>query len=319
MATKVTTLLIVLLPTLLTVLCCVKAQLAYNYYEDSCPNVESIVRTQILPMLAADPTGSAAFLRMLFHDCQVQGCDASILLDTENAEIASRRNFGIRKREEIGQIKSILEMLCPGQVSCADIIAMVARESVAFAGGPRIQIPLGRKDSSTSSHQQADIHLPSPRIGVDQLSNIFTNKGMELDESVAILGAHTLGTGHCINIVDRLYNPGPMDTMGLTYELFLKLQCPTKVPITNLTSVPNDSTPTLFDNQYFKDISLGRSLFGVDSSLALDPRTGPIVKQFAADPEYFFRAFSSAFVKLSSANVLTGSSGEVRQRCNQVN
>ncbi|KAL9258479.1 Peroxidase 29-like protein [Drosera capensis] len=319
MDTKITTLLIVLLPMSLMVLCCVEAQLAYNFYDDSCPNVESIVRTQMLPMLATDPTASAAFLRMLFHDCQVQGCDASILLDTENAEIAARRNFGIRKREEIGQIKSTLELLCPGQVSCADIIAMAARESVAFAGGPRFQIPLGRKDSTTSSHRQADIHLPSPRIGVDQLSNIFTSKGMELDESVAILGAHTLGTGHCINIVDRLYNPGPMDTMDLTYELFLKLQCPTKVPITNLTSVPNDSTPTLFDNQYFKDISLGKSLFGVDSSLALDPRTGPIVEQFAADPEHFFRAFSSAFVKLSSANVLTGSSGEVRLRCNQVN
>ncbi|GAB2301063.1 hypothetical protein Dimus_035099 [Dionaea muscipula] len=297
------------------------AGLAYNYYETSCPNVEDIIRREMCSILASDVLGmgSAAFLRLLFHDCQVQGCDASILLDGTDSEMSSTRNFGIRKREEIGQMKSNLEKVCPGQVSCADIIALAAREAVSFAGGPHVQIPLGRRDSTTSSHLLADSLLPSPRINVDQLLHIFSSQGMKLEESVAILGAHTLGAGHCLNIADRLYNPDPLDEMDFTFELSLRLLCPTRIPITNLTTAPNDSTPTLFDNHYYRDISSGRGLFGVDSSLSRDPRTAPIVAQFSVDLPYFFQTFSSAFVKLSSANVLTGNLGEIRRSCNQVN
>lgn len=100
----------------------------------------------------------------------------------------SSRNFGIRKREVIDHIKSAVEVACPGQVSCADIIALAARESVALSGGPHIAIPLGRKDSRTSSSGTADARLPSPGISVDEFLQIFSSKGMSVEESVAILG-----------------------------------------------------------------------------------------------------------------------------------
>ena len=47
-------------------------QLAYNYYKFSCPNVENIVRHVMLGVFLTDATAPAAFLRLLFHDCQVQ-------------------------------------------------------------------------------------------------------------------------------------------------------------------------------------------------------------------------------------------------------
>lgn len=100
----------------------------------------------------------------------------------------SSRNFGIKKREAIDHIKSALEVTCPGQVSCADIIALAARDSVALSGGPHIDIPLGRKDSRTSSSRMADAHIPSSGISVDEFLHIFSSKGMSLKESVAILG-----------------------------------------------------------------------------------------------------------------------------------
>ena len=126
------------------------------------------------------------------HFSQVQGCDASILLDsndlTHSSEIISSKNFGIRKRETIGHIKLVLEEECPGQVSCADIIVLAAKESVSFSGGPHIQIPLGRKDSRTSSVKEADTELPSPAITVDDFISTFTSKTLNIEESVAILG-----------------------------------------------------------------------------------------------------------------------------------
>lgn len=132
-------------------------------------------------------------------------------------------------------------------------------------------------------------------------------------------GAHTLGTGHCLNIVDRLHNPKPDDQMNPVFEAQLRLQCPTPIPLTNLTTVSNDITPTIFDNQYYRDLLLGKGLFLIDSSISRDPRTSDMVRQFAINIDYFFRAFSSAFVKLSSTNVLGKTKGEVRKHCSRAN
>lgn len=49
-----------------------KAQLAYDYYKFSCPLAESIVKTEILKTYLTDVSAAPAFVRLLFHDCQVQ-------------------------------------------------------------------------------------------------------------------------------------------------------------------------------------------------------------------------------------------------------
>ncbi|KAG1334702.1 Peroxidase 29 [Cocos nucifera] len=295
--------------------------LSYDYHRQSCPGLEATVKKATLPVLIADPRSPAAVLRLFFHDCQVQGCDASILLDSDDSrgiasEMESTRNFGI-----IGVVKSIVEAACPGQVSCADIIVLAAREAVVRSGGPWIAVPLGRKDSTTASNRRADEFLPSSSIGVDGALQMFMSKGMSVEESVAILGAHTIGAGHFLNMVRRsLYN-SKMDDENTDprFEALLGLKCPTQGPPTNHTVILNDLTTLLFDNQYYKDATNGRGLFTIDAAISTDPRTASYVKLFAEDQRYFFRVFSLAFVKLSSAVVLTGEEGEVRRRCNQVN
>ncbi|KAM0944371.1 putative peroxidase [Dioscorea sansibarensis] len=296
------------------------AGLSYDFYQQTCPQVESIMRKTLLPIFMSDPRSPAAFLRLFFHDCLVQGCDASILLDNNSGEMASGKNFGIRDRELIQLMNSLLEVHCPGAVSCADIIALAAREAVAFSGGPCLDIPLGRKDATVSSFLQADAELPSAKDGVDRALAILSSKGMSIEESVAILGAHSIGVGHCLSIVHRLYDREERHkdyNMDYGYEIMLRLKCPFKVPSSNETFVANDLTSLIFDNQYYKDIVSGRGLFTVDSEIALDPRTAPFVKMFAEDQEYFFRSFSMAFVRLSSSVIL--STGEIRRVCNRVN
>ncbi|VVA97942.1 unnamed protein product [Arabis nemorensis] len=302
--------------------------LSYNYYEKTCPKLEEIVRSSLSPMFVIDPSSPAALLRLMFHDCQVQGCDASILIEPSGdkqqfTEIDSVKNFGIRKRDLISGIKTSLETECPKQVSCSDIIILAAREAVALTGGPLIPVPLGRKDSlSTPSKHVADSDLPPSTADVDSILSLFGGKGMTVEESVAIMGSHTLGVTHCNNVLSRFDNANATsENMDPHFQTFLRVVCPEFSPSSKTaeaTFVPNDQTSLIFDTAYYDDAIAGRGNLIIDSEIGADPRTRPYVEAFAANQDRFFNAFSSAFVKLSSYKVLTGNNGVVRSVCDKV-
>ncbi|CAI0549099.1 unnamed protein product [Linum tenue] len=79
----------------------------------------------------------ASLLRMHFHDCFVNGCDGSILLDdTSNftGEKTAGPNFNsVRGYDVVDKIKTELDKICRRSiVSCADILAVAARDSVSI-------------------------------------------------------------------------------------------------------------------------------------------------------------------------------------------
>ncbi|CAN5961949.1 unnamed protein product [Sphagnum jensenii] len=124
-----------------------------------------------------------------------QGCDASVMLVSANGittKLDACSSFSIRRLDIIDGVKATLEEACPNTVSCADIIAMAGREAVAYAAGPRITIPLGRRDSTFASTSEAFASLPQPNISMDQFMNLFATYGMSLPESVAIMGSYIL-------------------------------------------------------------------------------------------------------------------------------
>lgn len=65
-----------------------------------------------------------------------QGCDASLLLKDGKGIISEQKalqNFqSARGYEVIDSIKAAVEEVCPGVVSCADILAVAARDSSAY-------------------------------------------------------------------------------------------------------------------------------------------------------------------------------------------
>lgn len=69
----------------------------------------------------------------------MQGCDASVLLDpvdnsstTAQVEKQALPNLTLDGFEFYDQIKQQLEAVCPGIVSCADIIALSTRDAISF-------------------------------------------------------------------------------------------------------------------------------------------------------------------------------------------
>uniref|UniRef100_A0A7N0V2D8 peroxidase n=1 Tax=Kalanchoe fedtschenkoi TaxID=63787 RepID=A0A7N0V2D8_KALFE len=121
--------------------------LSWTFYKSSCPKLESIVRKQLKKVFKDDVGQAAGLLRLHFHDCFVQGCDGSVLLDgsaSGPSEQDAPPNLTLRAKafEIIDNIRQLVHTKCGAVVSCADITALAARDSVFLSGGPDYDVPL---------------------------------------------------------------------------------------------------------------------------------------------------------------------------------
>ncbi|KAG2241828.1 hypothetical protein Bca52824_096329, partial [Brassica carinata] len=219
------------------------AELEMNYYRESCPRAEEIIRQQVETLYYKHGNTAVSWLRNLFHDCVVKSCDASLLRHTETH---SRKNVS-------------------GTVSCADIVALSARE---YCHGTIFEL-----------HRPIDLSLS------------------------AWHGAHSVGRVHCVNLVHRLY-PTIDPTLDPNYALYLKNRCPSPTPDPNavLYSRNDRETPMVVDNMYYKNIMARKGLLVIDDELATDPRTAPFVAKMAANNGYFYEQFSRGVRLLSETN-----------------
>lgn len=65
-------------------------------------------------------------------------------------------------------------------------------------------VPTGRRDGFVSNPEDANRILPPPFISVEGMLSFFGNKGMDVFDAVALLGAHTVGVASCVNFADRI-------------------------------------------------------------------------------------------------------------------
>lgn len=129
MNTSISTL-VLILSTLFMLSC--NAQLSPSFYDSSCPNALTVVRTTIRQAVSRDRRTAGVLLRLHFHDCFAQGCDASILLDdapTIQSEKTALPNRSVRGYDVVEAAKSAVERMCPGVVSCSDILTLAARDA----------------------------------------------------------------------------------------------------------------------------------------------------------------------------------------------
>ncbi|XP_078437234.1 peroxidase 56-like [Wolffia australiana] len=315
---------------LLLVVGSAEAQLHVGFYSKSCPHAEFIISEEINKAIRKSSSIGGPLLRIFFHDCFVRGCDASLLLNATNPKKPTEKNAPpnqfLRGFTLIDKIKARLEKACPSTVSCADLIALIARDVVHADNGPFWEVPTGRRDGVLSNASEA-LGLPAFSANISTLKTQFRNKGLSAEDLVLLSGAHTIGNAHCFTITKRLYNfSGRGDNKDVdpkldrNYLLKLRAKCSAGSKDALKLIEMDPGSFTTFDNSYFKLVVKNRGLFQSDSALLDDPETRAYVIRLAKlENSVFFKEFGQAMVNMGNVGVLTGKLGQVRKNCARVN
>lgn len=298
-----------------------------QFYDRSCPKAREIVNSIVAKAVAKEARMAASLLRLHFHDCFVKGCDASILLDSTGSIISEKgsnpnRNSA-RGFEVIDEIKSALEKECPKTVSCADIMALSARDSTVLTGGPSWEVSLGRRDSRSASLSGSNNNIPAPNNTFQTILTKFKLQGLNVVDLVALSGSHTIGNARCTSFRQRLYNQSgngkPDYSLQQSLAAQLRNRCPRSGGDQNLFFL-DFASPKKFDNSYFKNILASKGLLNSDQVLLTKNEASmELVKKYAESNELFFEQFSKSMVKMGNISPLTGSRGEIRKSCRKIN
>ncbi|KAJ3295532.1 hypothetical protein HDU79_009045 [Rhizoclosmatium sp. JEL0117] len=204
-----------------------------------------------------------------------------------NPESTDGANAGLEKA------RAMLEPLKQKHpnVSRADLWTLAGVVAIEAMQGPRTPWYPGRtdKEKPKTAEIPPNGRLPDASQGSSHIRDVFYRMGFNDRDIVALSGAHTLGRCH----TDRSGYTGPWT-----------------------------NTPTRFSNQYFKllvnetwtkkewngplqyeDSSKELMMLPTDMALIWDAKFKPIVEEYAADKELFFKDFAAAFGKLLELGV----------------
>ncbi|XP_027351653.1 cationic peroxidase 2-like [Abrus precatorius] len=287
-----------------------------GFYWSSCPRAESIVRSTVESYVRSNPTFAAGLLRMHFHDCFIRGCDASVLIAGSDTERSAGPNRNLRGFQVIDDAKAKLEAACPGVVSCADILALAARDSVVLSGGKSWEVPTGRKDGRISIGTETNT-LPAPNDSIAVQKQKFSDKGLNTQDLVLLVGGHTIGTTACQFFADRIYNSNGTDpSIDPSFLPFLRQICPQNQPTKRVAL--DTASQFKFDTSYFANLKRGRGILRSDEVLWTDASTRNFVLKFLATGPFNIE-FGKSMVKMGNIAVKTGADGEIRKKCSAVN
>ncbi|KAJ6689751.1 hypothetical protein OIU85_006099 [Salix viminalis] len=139
--------------------------LTLDHYAPTCPSVFEIVKKEMECEVRSDPRNAALIVRLHFHDCFVQGCDGSVLLDDTitlqgekkaSASINSLGGFQI-----IDRIKSKIDL------------------------------------------ELAESNIPTADESLLSIITKFLYQGLSVTDLVALSGAHTIGIGTLCKFSDE--------------------------------------------------------------------------------------------------------------------
>ncbi|KAK7246791.1 hypothetical protein RIF29_41661 [Crotalaria pallida] len=304
--------------------CCETQFLQVGFYSNKCPQAESIVHNAVREAVIQDQNMAAGLLRLHFHDCFVEGCDGSILIDNgPNSEKNADGHQGLRGFNVIDKAKAQLEAACPGVVSCADIVALAARDAIVMANGPMYQVPTGRRDGLVSNVALA-ADMPDVSDSIQILNAKFLNKGLTQKDLVLLSGAHTIGTTACFFMTKRLYQfrdgSGSDPSINPNFLQQLKARCPRGGDINNRIAI-DEGSEFKFDKHILNNIRHGFAVLESDARLNDDIVTKSVMDSYF-NPFFgpsFEADFVESIVRMGQIGVKTDRLGNIRRECSKFN
>ncbi|KAL6203532.1 hypothetical protein ACLB2K_027232 [Fragaria x ananassa] len=271
------------------------AKLTANFYNKVCPQALPTIRRVVKQAIHREPRIGASLLRLHFHDCFVNGCDGSILLDDAanftGEKTALPNANSVRGFNVIDDIKKALQ-------------------------GPQYEVLLGRRDARNASLNDANRNLPPPFFSFAQLLSNFQSHGLNLKDLVVLSAAHTIGQARCTTFKQRIYNDTNIDPK---FAAFAKKNCPSSGGDDNIE--PLDATPRRFDTVYFKSLLKNKGLLHSDQELfkGNGSASDKLVQYYSSHSSAFGKDFSKSMIKMGNMKPLTGTAGEVRLNCRKIN
>ncbi|TFY83700.1 hypothetical protein EWM64_g314 [Hericium alpestre] len=207
------------------------------------------------------------------------GADGSIIIFSDT-ETAFHANNGI---DEI--VETQRPFIQAHNITAGDFIQFAGAVGVSNCpGAPQLEFMLGRPNATAPA---SDLTVPEPFDTVDSILSRFSDAGFTTDEVVALLSSHTIAAADHVD--------------------------PT------IPGTPFDSTPEIFDTQFFVETQLRGTLFPgtggnqgevesplrgeirlqSDSELARDSRTACLWQGFVNEQSNMQTAFKSAMAKLA--------------------
>ncbi|KAH7836788.1 hypothetical protein Vadar_005685 [Vaccinium darrowii] len=291
-----------------------------DYYNKTCPGALDAVRSIVKQRIENEARYGASLLRLHFHDCFVNGCDGSVLLaDTPTftgEQSADPNRKSLRAFNVVAEIKAFLNFFCGANVvSCADILAIAARDSINLLGGPWYEVLLGRLDSLTASFDAANQDLPSSFSNFAGLLANFKSHGLDLQDLVALSGAHTIGLAKCTLFRPRIYGDTDINS---SFAAGLQKVCP--IDHGGSHRSPLDATTNTFDTVYYAELMQQKGLLHSDQELFSggNNQSAALVALYSNNQTAFWEAFAASMIKMGNLPPAS-SNGQVRLNCSVVN
>jgi peroxidase len=139
---------------------------------------------------------------------------------------------------------------------------------------------------------------------------------------VVYAGAHTFGRAHCNTFTTRFLGKPPfnLNDTNVVNPILKKeiLEFCTPDPVNTVVDL-DVTTPNIFDNAYYKNLGYELGILHTDQILVSTPGSNALVQLYSNQNDLFLSAFAQAMIKMQNLSPLTGTEGEIRIKCGEVN
>nr|TKR66371.1 hypothetical protein D5086_0000310610 [Populus alba] len=156
------------------------AQLSPTFYDSSCPNALSAIRTAIRSAIASDRRMAASLIRLHFHDCfvQVGGPSYAVKLGRRDSTTASRTLANAELPAFFESLESLISRFQKKGLTARDMVALSAPQEAMSTCWQRLNLSPARFGHSNSFDN-------------NYFKNLMQNKGLLQSDQVLFNGGST--------------------------------------------------------------------------------------------------------------------------------